>query len=151
MLLGYAEKSASLISSMLQCFTKISFDSIQVFPFILRMIYFISATKPSKTFFPANEARPINNKLTPVQNPPRMLHTRTWVRMVDASSSRASSIFVFFGPPHILCLRTLFPMYFNACERGNYPELISELQPIQIYIRGVMCIFLNQCNLTSHG
>lgn len=46
----------------------------------------------------------------------KTLHTRTWVRIVDASSSRASSIFVFFGPPHILCLRTLFPMYFNACQ-----------------------------------
>lgn len=55
------KKVHSLISSMLQPFTKISFDLIQVFPFILRMIYFISATKPSKTFSPANKARTINN------------------------------------------------------------------------------------------
>lgn len=115
------KKVHSLISSMLQHFTKISFDSVQVFPFILRMVYFISVTKPSKTFSPANKARTINNhtSLPLFKKNPRMLHTSTWVRMVDASSSRASSIFVFFGPPHILCLRTLFPMYFNACEWGE--------------------------------
>lgn len=46
------------------------------------------------------------------------LLTGTWVRMVEARSSLASSILVFFGPPpHNLCLLTLFPIYFSAYER----------------------------------
>ena len=50
----------------------------------------------------------------------RGLLTGTWVRMVEARSSLASSILVFFGPPpHILCLLTLFPIYFNAYKKQN--------------------------------
>lgn len=74
------------------------------------------------------------------------LHTRTWVRIVDASSSRASSIFVFFGPPHILCLRTLFPMYFNACQ-------VKQLTSVNIravtYKNTHIFAFLNQ-SVQSH-
>lgn len=109
-------------SLMVHHFINITFDSIQIFPFILRMIYFISATKQSKTFFPAKKPHTINNHAYLLQfkkTTHTTLHTRTWVRIVDANSSRASSIFVFFGPPHILCLRTLFPMYFNACKGGE--------------------------------
>lgn len=42
------------------------------------------------------------------------LHTGTCVRMSDASSSLASSILVFLGPPHMRCLRTLLPRYLRA-------------------------------------
>lgn len=55
------------------------------------------------------------------------LHTGTCVRISDASSSLASSILVFLGPPHMRCLRTLFPRYLRAWDTEQHTKQSSDL------------------------
>lgn len=55
--------------------------------------------------------------------PPACWRTGTCVRMRDARSSRASSILVFLGPPHMRCLRTLLPRYLRAWDTEGDREV----------------------------
>lgn len=64
--------------------------------------------------------------------------TGTWVRMVEANSSLASSILVFLGPPHMRWRLTLLPMYFSAWkDTKNAKRQVIKMQHLQFSLKNI--------------
>lgn len=64
--------------------------------------------------------------------------TGTWVRIVEANSSLASSILVFLGPPHMRWRLTLLPIYFSAWkETKSAKRQVIKMQHLKFSFKNI--------------